>query len=131
MKPAQAVAPPMGAVAGLCGGVIAAMAYTSVKGGLANHYDARTIVLSFSTAGLVGSSIYFIFRIIVGDQRYLSLDFVPVGSDIFYVAMVGLLASAAQWLMSVAYKYGRASVISTVSYVGGLVFSTIFGFFCR
>lgn len=119
----------MGAVAGLCGGVIAAMAYTSVKG-LANHYDARTIVLSFSTAGLVGSSIYFIFRIIVGDQRYLSLDFVPVGSDIFYVAMVGLLASAAQWLMSVAYKYGRASVISTVSYVG-LVFSTIFGFFCR
>ena len=126
LKPTQSIAP-AGAIAGLCGGVIAAMAYTSVKG-LTTHYDARTIVLSFSIAGLTGSTIYFIFRLIMGDPRYLSTDFIPVGTDIFYVVMVGLLASIAQWLMSVAYKYGRASVISTVSYVG-LIFSTIFGFF--
>ncbi|PLX68700.1 MAG: EamA family transporter [Denitrovibrio sp.] len=126
LKPSQAIAP-AGAIAGLCGGVIAAMAYTSVKG-LANNYDARTIVLSFSVAGLVGSTIYFMSRLIMGDARYLSTDFIPVGVDIFYVVMVGLLASIAQWLMSVAYKYGRASVISTVSYVG-LIFSTVFGYF--
>lgn len=53
--------------------------------------------------------------------------FIPTGNDIFFVIMVGALASLAQWLMSVAYKYGRASVISTVSYVG-LIFSTVFGY---
>jgi drug/metabolite transporter (DMT)-like permease len=126
LKPSQAIST-SGAIAGLCGGVIAAMAYTSVKG-LADCYDARTIVLSFSTAGLVGSTIYFISRIVVGDPRYMSTEFIPAGIDIFYVVMVGTLASIAQWLMSVAYKYGRASVISTVSYVG-LIFSVIFGFF--
>lgn len=126
LKPSQAIAP-SGAVAGLVGGVIAAMAYTSVKG-LAAYYDARTIVLSFSIAGLTGSTIYFIARIIMGDPRYLSTEFIPRGEDIVYVIFVGVLASVAQWLMSVAYKYGRASVISTVSYVG-LVFSTVFGFF--
>jgi len=126
MKPAQAVAP-AGAIAGLLSGVIAAMAYTSVKG-LAKFYDARTIVLSFSIAGLVGSSIYFMYRLALGDPRYYSTDFIPAGMDIFYMVTVGVLAAVAQWLMSVAYKYGRASVISTVSYVG-IIFATVFGFF--
>lgn len=125
LQPAQSISG-AGAVAGLCGGVIAAMAYTSVRN-LAQYYDARTIVLSFSTAGLVGSTIYFIYRIFLGDERYTTTQFVPTGEDIFYVVMVGVLASVAQWLMSVAYKYGRASVVSTVSYVG-LIFSTVFGF---
>jgi drug/metabolite transporter (DMT)-like permease len=125
LKPAQAIAM-SGAIAGLCGGVIAAMAYTSVRG-LANVYDARVIVLSFSTAGLVGSTIYFIYKLSIGDPRYTGFEFIPTGSDLFYIFMVGLLASVAQWLMSVAYGYGRASVISTVSYVG-LIFSTVFGF---
>jgi drug/metabolite transporter (DMT)-like permease len=116
-----------GVFAGLCGGVIAAMAYTSVKG-LAQYYDARTIVLSFSIAGLAGSSVYFAVKLLMGDERYLSFAFVPAGADIFYVFMVGVLASVAQWLMSVAYKYGRASVVSTVGYTG-LIFSTVFGYF--
>jgi len=125
LRPSTAIAP-AGAVAGLCGGVIAAMAYTSVKG-LAKYYDARTIVLSFSIAGLAGSSIYFVFRLLMGDERYLSLSFFPRGEDIFYVVLVGVLASFAQWLMSTAYKYGRASVVSTISYTG-LIFSTGFGY---
>jgi len=125
LKPSQAIAP-AGAVAGLCGGVIAAMAYTSVKG-LANFYDARTIVLSFSTAGLIGSTAYFIFQLLKGNERYMSTAFIPRGEDIIFVILVGVLASIAQWLMSVAYKYGRASVISTVSYFG-LIFSTMFGY---
>jgi len=125
LRPAQAIAP-AGAVAGLCGGVIAAMAYTSVRG-LAKYYDARTIVLSFSIAGLVGSTMYFIYRLLIHDPRYLSSEFIPTGIDIFYIFMVGLLAFIAQWLMSTAYGFGRASVVSTVSYVG-LIFSTIFGF---
>lgn len=125
LRPSHGISP-SGAVAGLCGGVIAAMAYTSVRG-LAKFYDARSIVLSFSLAGLIGSSIYFIYRIILGDPRYLSTDFIPTGIDIYYVVLVGTLASIAQWLMSIAYKYGRASVVSTVSYVG-LIFSTIFGY---
>jgi len=125
LKPAQSIAM-AGAVAGLFGGVIAAMAYTSVRG-LANVYDARVIVLSFSTAGLVGSTVYFIYRLFLNDPRYVGMEFFPVGWDIFYIFMVGLLASVAQYLMSVAYGFGRASVISTVSYVG-LIFSTCFGF---
>ena len=125
LRPSHGLSP-SGVAAGLCGGVIAAMAYTSVRG-LAKFYDARTIVLSFSIAGLVGSSIFFIIRIILGDPRYLSTQFIPSGTDIYYVIMIGILASIAQWLMSVAYKYGRASVVSTVSYVG-LIFATILGF---
>jgi drug/metabolite transporter (DMT)-like permease len=125
LKPAQSIAM-TGAVAGLAGGVIAAMAYTSVRG-LANVYDARVIVLSFSAAGLVGSSVYFIFRVFMNDPRYMDMGFIPTGENLFYIVMVGALASVAQYLMSVAYAHGRASVISTVSYVG-LIFSTVFGF---
>lgn len=125
LKPSHAIAP-TGALTGLSAGLIAAMAYTSIKG-LAKYYDARTIVMAFSTAGLVGSSVFFIYRFAVADPRYTSWEFVPAGADIAYVLMVGILASVAQWLMSVAYKYGRASVISTISYVG-LIFSTVFGY---
>ncbi|ADD68786.1 protein of unknown function DUF6 transmembrane [Denitrovibrio acetiphilus DSM 12809] len=116
----------VGAVVGLCGGIIAAMAYTSVRG-LAKYYDARTIVMSFSLAGLVGSSLYFLIRYLAGDPRYHSTQFIPTGIDIFYMILVGVLALIAQWLMSVAYKYGRASVISTVNYVG-IIFATVFGY---
>lgn len=115
-----------GAIVGLCGGVIAAMSFTSVKG-LAKYYDARIIVLSLSAAGLTGSILYFIIKIIMGDQRYISISFIPTGADIYYVIAVGFLAAIAQWLMSVSYQYGRASVVTTVSYAV-LIFSTILGF---
>lgn len=125
MRPSHNV-PLLGAAAGLMGGVIAAMAYTSIRK-LAEYYDARVIVMSFSIAGLTGSSVYFIMRMLQGDPRYLSTQFIPHGMDLFYVIMVGALASLAQWMMSVAYKYGRASVISTINYFG-IIFATVYGY---
>lgn len=115
-----------GAIAGLMGGMIAAMAYTSIKE-LAKYYDARVIVVSFSVAGISGALLYFAVHVYVGDPRYLNYQFIPQGIDIVYIVLIGTFAAMAQWMMSVSYKYGRASVLSTIGYFG-IVFATVYGF---
>lgn len=115
-----------GSLYGVASGFFGALAYTTVRS-LAPYYNARTMVLAFSLAGLSGSSIYITTMYLAGAERYVSFAFVPHGIDIFYMFMVGLIAVVAQYFMSRAYYFGRASIVSTMSY-SELIFSTIAGY---
>ncbi len=115
----------LGSLAGIGCGFFAALAYATVRG-LANYYDARMMVMSFSLAGLGGSSLYFIVMHFMGAPRYNSLAFIPVGIDIFYMFMLGLVAVVAQYYMSRSYFFGRVALMSTVGY-SELLFSVFTG----
>lgn len=125
LKPGGNV-PPMGYVAGILCGVLAAFAYTTVRN-LADYYDARVVVFVFSLVGVLGSLAYFIVLYFTGDLRYASWDFLPRGVHLWYFIISGALASAAQFLMSKSYYYGRASLMGAISY-SELVFSVFAGF---
>jgi drug/metabolite transporter (DMT)-like permease len=125
LKPGGNV-PPMGYVAGILCGVLAAFAYTTVRN-LADYYDARVVVFVFSLVGVLGSLAYFIVLYFMGGPRYTSLDFLPHGVHLWYFVISGALASAAQFLMSKSYYYGRASLMGAISY-SELVFSVFTGF---
>lgn len=115
-----------GSLSGVASGFFAALAYATVRG-LSGYYDARTMVLSFSLAGFSGSLLYMTIMFLSGADRYVNFAFLPHGMDIFYIFMVGIIAAVAQYLMSRAYYYGRAAVVSTVSY-SELIFSTFAGY---
>lgn len=115
----------IGSLSGIACGFFAALAYTTVRG-LANYYDARMMVLSFSVVGAVASIFYFAYMFLTGSERYLTFAFVPAGIDMLYVVLVGLAAVLAQYYMSRSYFYGRAAMMSTVGYVE-LIFSIFTG----
>ncbi|MGE4267837.1 MAG: DMT family transporter [Deferribacterales bacterium] len=125
LKPGGNV-PPAGYAAGILCGVLAAFAYTTVRG-LADYYDARVVVFVFSLVGVIGSLVYFIVLYFSGDPRYANWDFLPHGLHLWYFIISGALASAAQFLMSKSYYYGRASLMGAISY-SELVFSVFTGF---
>lgn len=125
LKPGGNV-PPMGYAAGILCGILAAFAYTTVRG-LADYYDARVVVFVFSLVGVIGSLVYFIVLYFSGEPRYANWDFLPRGLHLWYFIISGVLASAAQFLMSKSYYYGRASLMGAISY-SELVFSVFTGF---
>ncbi|WP_415239011.1 DMT family transporter [Seleniivibrio woodruffii] len=125
LKPGGEV-PPMGYAAGILCGVLAAFAYTTVRG-LADYYDARMVVFVFSLVGVAASLVYFGFLWLTGDARYSDWNFLPTGIHLTYFILSGILASAAQFLMSKSYYYGRASLMGSISYTE-LVFSVFTGY---
>jgi drug/metabolite transporter (DMT)-like permease len=115
---------------GILCGVGAALAYTSIRE-LKNHYESRTIVLSFMTIGTVGP---IILMSIASFYAPPSLDFMlasfvmPQASDIWLILCLGLFSTFAQIYMTKAYSCAKAGIIGTVSY-SNIVFSIILGLF--
>lgn len=113
---------------GLLTGFLSALAYTSVRG-LKDHYDSRTIVLSFMIAGVV---IPVLLMIVAEFYTSPSLTFalspfvLPKGWDWLWIILMGLAAAGGQIYMTRAYFYAQANVVSTISY-SVVLFATIFG----
>lgn len=116
-------------ILGIFSGVGAALAYTSVRE-LKKYYDSRAIVLSFTVVGTVSPLILLTIGTLFETPQYLDFMLAPVvmpkTEDIFPIVMLGLLATAAQILMTKAYGEAKAGVIATVSY-SNILFSTILG----
>jgi drug/metabolite transporter (DMT)-like permease len=116
-------------ILGVFSGVGAALAYTSVRE-LKKYYDSRAIVLSFTVVGTVSPIILLTIGTLFQTPDYLDFMLaplvIPTVDDIFPIIMLGLLATAAQILMTKAYGEAKAGVISTISY-SNIIFSTILG----
>ncbi len=115
-------------VMGILTGFLSALAYTSVRS-LKAHYDTRTVVLSFMIAGVI---IPLFLMIIAHHYTSELLAFalspfvVPVGIDWIWIVLMGLAAALGQILMTRAYFYAKAGLVSTISY-SVVVFATLFG----
>jgi len=103
---------------GLASGVLAALAYTSVRE-LRKYYDARIIVISFM---FMGSLFPAIFMWISNFYQFPSLDFIsakfilPGGISWLYIVGLGGFAALAQIFMTKAYGTTKAGIVGASSY---------------
>lgn len=114
----------LGILSGLCAG----LAYTSIRE-LKNHYETRSIVLSFA---LIGTLFPVFFMLVAEFYTNNMFDFVlspfvmPTGIDWIYIVLLGLFSTLAQMYMTKAYSITKAGIIGTISY-SNIVFSIILG----
>jgi len=94
---------------GVLGGFFAACAYATIKK-IKDIYDARVIMLSFMTVGVLIPLGLFLFTPYVHFKIY---------TDIFIWALIifmAIISTASQWFLTRAYSISRASIIGVVSY---------------
>ncbi|MRJ02909.1 MAG: DMT family transporter [Epsilonproteobacteria bacterium] len=113
---------------GLLSGMIAALAYTSVRE-LKRYYDTRAIVLSFMGIGTLGP------LILMGMASHLQTPHIdllfapfifPQGEEWLFIVAMGILATLAQIFMTKAYGATKAGVAGAASYTN-ILFSILFG----
>ena len=114
---------------GLISGVGAALAYTSIRE-LKNHYDIRTIALSFMTVGSIGPIVLMTlaeYVTVPSGYDFLITRFVmPHGIIWFYIVAVGIFATASQLLMTKAYSLTQAGIVGTITYTQ-ILFAVVIG----
>ena len=113
---------------GLFSGIGAALAYTSIRE-LRRYYDTRAIVLSFVGVGTIGPLLLFWVASYVKSDTFdfLLAPFVmPKGVVWFYLAAMGVIATASQLLMTKAYSATKAGIVGAVSYTN-ILFSILVG----
>lgn len=94
---------------GVLGGFFAACAYATIKK-IKDIYDARVIMLSFMTVGVLIPLGLFLFT------PYVHFK---IHTDIFIWALIvfmAIISTASQWFLTRAYSISRASIIGVVSY---------------
>lgn len=108
---------------GLCGllsGLLAAMAYLQVAAlGRAGEPEER-VVLYFSLGGVFGG---LLLALGTGGLTRLVQ---PDGAGLALLLAVGVLATAAQWMLTRAYAIGSALANAALQYMG-IVFATLLG----
>ncbi len=103
---------------GILTGFLSALAYTSVRS-LKAHYDERTVVLSFMIAGVVIPAAFMILAEYYTCEPLafaLSPFVMPGRNDWLWIVLMGISAAFGQLLMTRAYFYARAGIVSTASY---------------
>ncbi|WP_228712377.1 DMT family transporter [Arcobacter defluvii] len=96
-------------ILGVLGGFFAACAYATIKK-IKDIYDARVIMLSFMTVGVLIPLGLFLFT------PYVHFK---IHTDIFIWALIifmAIISTASQWFLTRAYSISRASIIGVVSY---------------
>jgi len=128
-KPAGILALDRDIMLGLVSGVGAALAYTSIRE-LKNHYDVRTIALSFMVVGAIGPMILMgLAEWITAPAGYdfLIAQFImPHGITWIYIVAMGIFATASQLLMTKAYSLTQAGIVGTITYTQ-ILFAVIIG----
>jgi drug/metabolite transporter (DMT)-like permease len=114
---------------GMISGIGAAAAYTSIRE-LKNHYDVRTIALSFMAVGTIGPII------LMGIAQFVSIsptyDFMlarfsmPHGIQWLLIIAAGTFATSSQLLMTKAYSLTQAGIVGTISYTE-ILYAVIIG----
>lgn len=113
---------------GVLSGVLAALAYTSIRE-LKNYYDTKAIVLSFMLTGTLGP----LLLMGVSEFYYIeSLDFmlgefvIPSKDDWIYIVLLGLFSTFAQIFMTKAYSLDKAGVVGAIGYFN-ILFAVLLG----
>jgi len=115
-------------LAGLISGISSAIAYITV-GKLSKHYDARIIVASFVTSGVLIPAICMLVRHLGGftaDEIFMPAFKIPAGIEWLYILLLGLAALFGQYFVTRAYGADKAGVVSAISYAN-IVFSVFIG----
>ena len=106
-------------ILGVLGGFFAAAAYATIKK-IKNIYDARVIMLSFMGIGVILPLLLFLFTPYVQFQVHID-PFVWI-----LIALMAILSTASQWLLTRAYSLSPASIIGVVGY-SSIPFAVGFG----
>jgi len=115
-------------VAGLISGIVSAIAYLTL-GRLAKYYDARVIVLSFLTMGVlvpvITMLLHYFFKlpadgVFIIDWRW------PMGKEWIAVSILGVAALFGQYFVTKAYGSDKAGIVSIFGYAN-IVYSVFIG----
>jgi len=104
---------------GVLGGFFAAAAYATIKK-IKDIYDARVIMLSFMGIGVI---IPLLLLLLTPYSQF------QIHTDPFVwslIALMAILSTASQWLLTRAYSLSRASIIGVVGY-SSIPFAVGFG----
>lgn len=115
---------------GILSGVGAGLAYTSIRE-LRNYYDNRAIVLSFMTVGTIGPAILMLLGNYYSSTTFdfmLAPFVMPTGIDWFYIVLLGVFSTFAQYYMTKAYSLTKAGIVGTIAY-SNIAFSILIGMF--
>ncbi len=114
---------------GMLSGIGAALAYTSIRE-LKNHYDVRTIALSFMAVGTIGPIILMLIaQYTTTPPVYdfmLARFTMPHGIMWLYIIAAGTFATTSQLLMTKAYSLTKAGIVGTISYAE-ILFAVLIG----
>ncbi len=115
---------------GLLGGFFAACAYATIKQ-IREIYDARIIVLSFVGLGTLLPLLLFAAAPFVNPPESLAFLFprftFPTAPEVWLlIAVMALISTLSQWLLTKAYTLGRAGIVGAVSYAN-IPFAVGFG----
>jgi drug/metabolite transporter (DMT)-like permease len=128
-KPSGLLALDRDIMLGLLSGIGAALAYTSIRE-LKNHYDVRTIALSFMVVGAIGPMVLMTIAEWIeapAGYDFLIARFVmPHGIIWLYIIAMGIFATASQLLMTKAYSLTQAGIVGTITYTQ-ILFAVIIG----
>lgn len=116
---------------GVLGGFLAAAAYATIKK-IKHLYDARVIVLSFMGMGATMPLVLFLVSPYIQAPEALSFLFTPFSMpDTLHVwsliALMAVISTISQWLLTKAYSHSKAGIIGVVSYTN-IPFAIGFGF---
>ncbi|MFA9374223.1 MAG: DMT family transporter [Poseidonibacter sp.] len=106
-------------ILGVLGGFFAAAAYATIKK-IKDIYDARVIMLSFMGIGVIIPLLLFLFT------PYTQFK---IHTEFFVwslIALMAILSTASQWLLTRAYSLSKASIIGVVGY-SSIPFAVGFG----
>lgn len=96
-------------ILGVLGGFFAAAAYATIKK-IKDIYDARIIMLSFMSIGMIIPLLLFLFTPIV-EFKVHTEPFVWI-----LVCIMAVISTTSQWFLTRAYSISKASIIGVVSY---------------
>lgn len=117
-------------VFGMLSSICTALAYTAVAS-LRNHYEARSIILSFCISG----TLLPLFLHFSGHIPYLhtypqfmaQIRFVPPGVQESLILLgIGITALIGQYLITFSYSKAKAGLIATIGYTQ-IIFSLLIG----
>lgn len=115
---------------GILHGLFSAFAYLSI-GKLNKHYEARVIVLSFLTGGLVlpllSMGIGRLLQLPYDDFFFPAFKF-PEGWSILLLIGFGLFALLGQYFVTRAYSSDKAGIVAAIGY-SNIVFAMSLGIF--
>lgn len=115
---------------GLGNAILTSFAYLSIRQ-LSGYYDTRAIVLSFMLSGIVLPGISMmagtVWGTIPGFEFLLGTFKWPETLTQWLVILsLGITALIGQFMMTMAFQYGKAGQVASVSY-SNIIFSLLFG----
>lgn len=118
-------------VLGVLGGFFAAWAYTTIKK-IKDIYDSRVIVLSFVGVGTLLPALLFLSAPYVSVPSFLAFLFphfiFPNSFKIWsLIAIMAIISTLSQWLLTKAYSAKNLSVVGVISYTN-IPFAIGFGY---